>query len=486
MGLYSRTTEKNDAMALSQYVAYIAPSMVLALLFGPIGILQGIYAKYFGVALTTIASVLLIARMFDAVTDPLIGFFSDQYYAQAGSRKPFIVTGGLLLIVSSYFLYVPVDLSHLDVTTVVSTTYFLGWFLVFYFAWTLIEIPHLAWASEITKTSKEKNKIYSLRELSVSLGILLFYLVPLLPFFETNEFTPKTLQWAAIIAGLLMLPALYYCINIVPNGSHIHAKTDEKKGLWALRKEIFANKPFLLFISAYALYGIGSYMWFTLMFIYIDTYLGLSESFALLSLFALCTSMLLMSFWYWMANSFGKKRTWVFGVSLYVMGLFIAVFMEPGKASAVALAGVMMLAYTGSTPVGAISPSLLSDIIDYSTWKSGTDRTATYFSVYTLTLKTSIAIGGSIGLGLAGWYGFDPSVAEHTDDAVFGLRLAACWLPALFMLLSIVVMSWAPTNTDRRDIIRRRLDAKLQRQSAAQNKQYLLDINTPTLSAAPS
>ena len=91
-----------------QGVAYGLPLLPLYFLFGPITILQGIYVKYFGLPLTAVATVLLIARLFDAVTDPIIGYCADRYYTRHGSRKPLIVVGGLLFIISSWFLYVPV------------------------------------------------------------------------------------------------------------------------------------------------------------------------------------------------------------------------------------------------------------------------------------------------------------------------------------------------------------------------------------------
>ena len=92
-----------------QYLAYVSPMLMLAFLWAPMGIVQGIYAKYFGVTLTAIASVFFIASLFDAVTDPLVGYFSDRYQIVLGSRKPFVLVGGLLFLLSSYFLYVPLD-----------------------------------------------------------------------------------------------------------------------------------------------------------------------------------------------------------------------------------------------------------------------------------------------------------------------------------------------------------------------------------------
>ena len=65
-----------------QALAFSAPSISLAFLVGPMGLIQGIYAKYYGMALTTLAAVLLIGRVFDAVTDPLIGHYSDRFRAR--------------------------------------------------------------------------------------------------------------------------------------------------------------------------------------------------------------------------------------------------------------------------------------------------------------------------------------------------------------------------------------------------------------------
>ena len=83
-------------------VAYSLPLLSLDFLVAPImSILQGIYAKYYGLELTAIASVLIIARVFDGVSDPLIGYWSDRMRA----RKPFVLAGGALFIVCAYFLF---------------------------------------------------------------------------------------------------------------------------------------------------------------------------------------------------------------------------------------------------------------------------------------------------------------------------------------------------------------------------------------------
>ena len=180
-----------------QSLAYSSPILPIYFLLGPVYILQGMYAKYFGLSLSTIAIVILVSRIFDAVTDPIIGYFSDMYFSRYGSRKPFVVVGGILFVVSSWFLYVP--------PSNVSALYFLFSFLAFYFSYTLFVVPHYAWGGELVVDCQQRSRIYSFRTFGLFLGMLLFFGVPLLPLFETSQFTPDTLEWAVFFAGLWLM-----------------------------------------------------------------------------------------------------------------------------------------------------------------------------------------------------------------------------------------------------------------------------------------
>ena len=120
---------------------------------------------------------------------------------------------------------------------------------------------------------------------------------------------------------------------------------------------------------------------------YTDTYLDLGEHFAFLSLIGIGSGLLSISVWYWLANRLGKKCTWALGVLLYFIAVIGAGFLEPSKANIEALAAVIILSYIGSTPIVALSPSVLADIVDFSTWKFGVDRAATYFLRLHLFLK---------------------------------------------------------------------------------------------------
>ena len=452
----SPAQQSNNQLSSTQTIAYALPMVSVAFLLGPIVIVQGIYAKYFGLSLTVIATVILIARLFDAVTDPLIGYFSDRYQCRTGSRKVFIASGGILFILSSYFLYTPNEN--------VSALYFLICFLAFYLSWTLFEIPHLAWGAELAPDSQGRNRLYSFRLVGGFIGQLLFYSLPLLPFFASNEFTPQTLKWSALAAGLIMFPLLYICIKATPNGHQAPISlTKKQQHLRLLLPTILTNKPFLLFLMMFSFVGIGLGMWFTSLFIFVDSYLGLGHQFAWVYIVSICISTLTMGVWSALAARWGKKITWGIAVGLIAMGVASAGSLAPGEGSFLPLLMINILVTFGFAAYSIMMPSMLADIIDYGTWKSGIELGGTYFSVFTLMAKVTMAMGGALALFIAGGFGFDPAASTHTADAVFGLRLATSWFSALIVLLALIFVVLTPINTRRHAIIRRRLDARAYR-----------------------
>ena len=465
------TSQSSESKKLYQGFAYALPQVPVIFLAGPAAsILQGIYAKYFGLALTTVAAVVLIARLFDAITDPLIGYFSDRYQHPLLGRKLFIVTGGLFFIVSSYFLYAPFGIGSLWTDTQyiysdVSAVYFLCWFLAFYFSFTLFEIPHLTWASEIALNAQERNKLFSLRALATYLGILLFFSVPLLPFFDSSEFTPKVLVWSVLVATLLMLPLLFISVKIVPSGSReilpqAQSKSAIKGKLSTFIKAIYFNKPFLIFIGAFFFSGTALGMWYGLLFLFVDVYLGMGDKLSFAFVVSSGVGIAMLKLWVYLANRIGKIVSWGLGNLLMLLGMLGTGFLSPGESNWLPLLLCMVFVTGGSATNMAIAPSLLSDIIDYGRWKFSLDNAATFFSLYALVAKANVAIGGALGLAIAGSYGFEVSNTVQTDGAIDALRFSIAWIPALIILGSFVCIALTPINVRRHKIIRRRLDAR--------------------------
>ncbi len=436
----------------AQNIYYAIPRIAGVSLFAPINIVQGIYAKHYGLALTTIALVILIVRLFDAFTDPLIGYLSDRYYLKTGTRKPFMAVGALIMTSSGYLLYSPPN----DV----GAHYFTLWFMAFYLGFTLFEIPHLAWGGEISTDAYAKTQTYNLRTAAGFTGLVLFFSIPLLPIWQSREITPQTLEFSAIVSALLMLPLLYLCLKKVPNGTRLRQPSVPVTKLPFKRKFafIFKNKPLLIFLGAFVFAGVGLGMWYGLIFIFVYAYLGKGAWFAELNLLSFMVGALASIAWIGVARKVGKKRAWLIAM---VIGLcsFVLTGMVDNTISYGLLFALLATNTLCFSAIESLPQSMLSDIVDYSTWKFGSYRGSTYFSLFVFTYKAIFAIGGAVGLAIVGWYGFDPAATSHDDGSLVGLKVAMVWGPTIVVLISMVLIALMPITEQRQAVIRQRIES---------------------------
>ena len=443
---------------LRRILAYNSPVAGSYLLFMPIGIvLQGIYATHFNIALTAIASVFFLARIFDAITDPIIGYLSDKTRAMGISRKWWVVIGGVNLVVCAYFLYIP--------PRDVSVKYFMFWSLAFYLAWTIFDVSHYAWGSELTREPGERIRIFTIRGSMVYVGAICFYVLPILPIFDSTEFTPETLKYAVGLAGIYMLPALYAAVRHVPNGEFIPDR--HKETVLVQLKMIFSNKPFVTYVVIYMLTGISGGIWISLTFVVFDSYYGIGRNIAMMYFLGSIVGMCGLPFWLKLSNKVGKKISWRIAQYINIVCFSVPLFVAPGEHAFIPLLISTIGIFFSEGCRQGVLPSLLADIIDYGTWKFGADRAATYFALNTLMQKISIGVGAGAGLMILSLLGFDPTNTEIGDEnARFAMQIAFCLLPMAMLLISLGFLTKVRITARHSSIIRRRLDARVQRNLA--------------------
>ena len=175
----------------SQLALFALPALVSTIMHGPIaGILPALYSAEYGIDLAVIGGVLLVARIFDAVTDPLIGYFSDRTRTRFGRCKPWIAAGALLSVIGIFFLFRPGEYG--------SSAYLLGFSIFLYLAWTIFEIPYAAWVLELSRKSDQRTRINGARSFAVFLGGIAFTAAPALVPGSGGEMNFEVLGYLAI------------------------------------------------------------------------------------------------------------------------------------------------------------------------------------------------------------------------------------------------------------------------------------------------
>ncbi|MDB9952232.1 MFS transporter [Porticoccaceae bacterium] len=485
---------KSKGLSARQNLAYAAPAIGIVYMGISLSVVQGIYVKYFGVPLTTIATVLLLSRVFDAITDPLVGYLSDRYCARTGSRKGFMVVGGLGMVVASYFLMVPVDPDVVTATTQVSGLYFLLSLLAFYLCFTFFQIPHLSWGSDIARTANEKSSLFTLRAIAEYIGMFLFFSVPLLPWLETSEITPQSLQWTMLGSAILILPTLFFSMRVVPNSvaavngftAILVPSVSSRRVSKPYRLSIAAlvkNKPLKLFLFVFFLIGLSMGLYSSMAFIFIDSYLKMGDSYIYIALITLAIGAGSLKLWHGLATLWGKKLSLGVAMAVVACGMLGNLTLQSGEATFMHLLVVAAIYAVGMGAANMIPYAMMSEIVDYSSWKCGENCGGSLFSIFIFLQKTSAALGGSIGFFIVGWYGFEANALVHTPESTVGMYWVVSWLPALLSLLAILFIMKMPITAKRHGIIRRRLDSLELRASKIHSTQKCSSHLQPLLEA---
>ena len=432
--------------------AYAFPAYITAvLLFSTAAIIPAFYAKHTGLSLTLIGTILAAGRLFDAFTDPAIGYLSDITKSRLGSRIPWILAGFVLAMVSMYYLYVPEKTA--------GAVYFTAWLFLLYFAFTMIDIPHRAWGTEISRHYDERSRISTYVGMAGQLGTLTFALIPLIPIFATQGYNAETLKFIAIFYVVLMPVVALVTSLWGPRGKPV---ATDKPSIIGLFRSIKKNRPFWFFLVAAIIGGLGGGIFYATIFLYSDTYLQLGGFFPYVLLVDAVATFIAIPVWLKIIYRFGKHKTITVGSITTAASMLAIAFIQPGESALIPfliMVGVRAMLYAAAY---VIPMALLGDVIDYDILKTGVNRSANYFAALALIGKISAALGSGLGFIIIGAFGYTVA-GPNSDFANNGLIFAALILPAITMVIAGVVYWFFPIDHRRHSIIRRRIEARAQR-----------------------
>lgn len=420
-------------------LAFSAPALPIAMMHVPAAaVIPGFYASHTGISLATIGSIFLATRIFDAVSDPMIGYWSDRSNSRFGKRKPWLVVGALISAIAVYFLFTPPPTA--------GGLWLLVCFLSLYFGWTVMEIPYRAWSAELSDDYGERTRISTYIAVFGVLGAIAFMGVPLLPVFETSEIGSDTLLVMALLIIALLIPLVGIAVWRVDEGEKLASgRTSIKEALKAFR----TNVPFRIFAGAYIFGGLANGLFVALFYIYVDSYLMIGAQFAILYLCNALSNLLSVPIWYRVMGAIGKHRalalSWLFyGLLLPAMVLTV----KPGADAFIPMIG-FAIAIGFSEGAIRISPfALVGDIADYDLMKSGANRVGSYFALLIFVAKMNFAVGGAVGFLILGWVGYQ--VRQANDGlADGGLFWAIAGIPAILYALAALLIYRYPLTAER-------------------------------------
>ncbi len=401
---------------------YGTPALPLAVMGVPMYLfLPGFYGQTLGLA--AVGTALLIARLWDVVTDPLIGALGDRLQTRWGRRRPLIAAGLPLLLVSAWALFRPPE--------AVTISYLLGWGLAAYLGWTLIALPYTAWGAELTEDYDGRASLTASREGFTLAGTLLAIAWPtLMGAGRADAATLESLAWLLVLA---LPPIVAITLWKVPEPRFTSHPVGWRQGWQLLRR----NRPFMRLLLAYIMNGIANGLPASLFVLFVAHVLVAESWTGPLLLVYFVVGIAALPGWLWLSKRLTKHRAWAVSM-LWTSLVFIWVpLLGPGDTWAFLL--ICMLSGVGVAVDMALPAAIQADLVDLDTAAGGGRRTGLYFGIWNMATKLALALAVGIAFPMLQWLGFD---ATNIEDRSGTLALALFYgaVPVAFKLAATALM----------------------------------------------
>jgi len=430
---------------MPEYAVYLASIPVV--LYLPF-----VYSKDFGLSLTDVGLILMVGRISDVITDPLIGYLSDRTRSRFGKRKPWIAVGTMLMMGSAYMLFNPV-------AEAVTNWYLFGYAVLLWLGWTMVNIPYYAWGAELSDDYNERTRITGWRQAFGFLGNVSVLFIPVAAGHITGYGSLPS-EGLTIIGGMALvgLP-LFVGITLwrVPEPDRYGtAHAPVLKHL----KYVAKNGSFWLLFFAFMLMSLGT-GWGSATFMLFATYVVGAESQTqaiLLGYYG--ANIIALPLWVALASRIGKKETWIIGGVMFVIVTPCFLLLASGDLAWFFL--ILALYGIAGGNFNAISMSMKADVIEIAARRSGENVSGAYIAIWSLGQKLVIAVALGTALPLLGALGFEPNVS-HTEQQLRTLAYVYVFPPWLFYAAAVAILWRYPISQARLDRIRMALQRREQR-----------------------
>ncbi len=379
-----------------------------------------IYHEQYGVSLFVIGSIFLLTKVINLATLPFIGLWLDRLSLRKVYRKKIIYICLPFMALFFHFLIFPPFESSLSVVF---------FYLVTCALYSIIAINYYAMSVEITRDYRAQNRLSGAREMFTLLG---FLTATLFATTLTDKFSFRDAYNEIIFMFIAVLFTAGILLHFVKcKASFIFHPEISMKRLWRIASSAKQSK----FLAILLLNGISQGLIATTALFYIKYVIGAEHEAGSFLMAYYLSAIISIPFWIKFSMRNGKKNCWLLSMAFASFLFLSCFFLGTGDTFE-----FMVICVATGVCLGAdimLSPSIYSDNVEKQ------EKASSYYSLWILMSKLSMTICVIFSLAILGFYGLEAgsliSVETH-DQGTRTLSVMFCLLPALFKLLSMVLL----------------------------------------------
>jgi GPH family glycoside/pentoside/hexuronide:cation symporter len=428
----SNQGESSDRLAASVLIAYALPMAGFSAATATLSLYLLKYsADVLLVAPAAMGTIFMIARLWDAVTDPVAGQWSDRTHTRWGRRRPWMVAASAPILITLVMIWSPPAALY-------------GWVLVAWMAvglllyetaQTAFIVPYGALGMEITDDYHERTRLFGWRQMIGAPGFLLG--LGFLFAMRTAEEPREVARLLATVGGLVVAGTILFAAWRIPERKEFSGRggANLSRAMRDVLRNPHARLLFIVYgIESFAAGSIGVMVPFIM-----DDVLGRYDLQEVLIGFYAVPQFLLIPVWIRLSRRIGKKTLWLWGMAAMIPGYGGIIWGAEGGPALVMVLVTILAAGIGIGSV--VVPSIKADIIDFDELRTGERKEGAYTAAWNFIRKAGagLAIGAS-GL-LLQWSGYDGEAEAQTQTVKNTILFIAGGMPAAGYAIGMILFS---------------------------------------------
>jgi len=413
--------------------AYGAPAIGAGYMY----LLINLYIMKFSTDVLLIAPAVMglifgVSRVWDAISDPLVGYLSDRTMHSMGRRRIWLLAGILPIGLTFVMVFSPPE--------ELSGSWLIAWMafgvIGFYSAMTIFIVPHMSLGAELTQNYHERSRLYGLRHAAFTVGSIfsLFSIKLLIGAEQEGEEAVRRVAFElSVMAALITGGLIVYAVMKLRERSDFQGRVQQSP--FGAFRDVWQNPHARLVLVVSFIEHVGSAV-IALLTLYIAQYVVGRAALAPVFILAyMIPSSLSVPMWLPLSRKFGKIRLWIFSMLLTgfsFAGMFSLPFLETLEAKVITIFFFAFFAGLAAGCGGTIAPSVQSDIIDYDEYKTGERKEGSYFAAFNFVFKSAAGLMIVVTGFVLQFSGFIPNqeqtmVVQIAMVSLYGLLPLTCY-----------------------------------------------------------
>jgi len=428
--IQEESNEKNERLPLKRVLSYASTDTAGNLLYCTLtSFIMYFYTDVFGISVAATGTILLVARIFDALDAPIWGLIIDHTNTKWGKNRPYWLWLAIPFGATIFLTFLAPDLSPDGKVAYALITY-----IVAGMVYTGVATPITAILPNLTKNSTERVRLNSWRSNGGMIGYLITasFTLPLVAFFGNGN-DKLGFQVTVGIYAVIAIALLLFAFSGTKELNTKNIKSIPIRESFGAMK---GNWPWITLVLAFIFYWLGNTSRTSTVIYYCQYYLDKKNLASLLNGLVVfqMVSITILPF---VVKKFLKTHTQILGFILAAIGQVVIAFA--GSSVSMVIFG-WVIASLGTGIAVTLPFAMLSDTVDYGEWKTGIRASGFLTAIgSSFCIKIGSGLGSFIPSIIMGQAGY---VANATQSAASLAAIKFCftWLPAIFFLVGALIM----------------------------------------------